>query len=107
MPCHRKPLSEVGVVAQAGGSYVAHAVYRDGNGTQKNIRGPYRDDKARAEADLAAMRAAGAVAENREQGLLYMAAEARRRQDSAKYEAEIRTALTGGAGLRATQDPVA
>ena len=47
----------------------------------------------RAAADLKAMRAAGAVGKTREEGLTIMAAEARRIQEAAKYEAEIRAAM--------------
>ena len=43
--------------------------------------------------DLAQMRAAGAIGNTREQGLQYMAAEARRLQVSAGFKAEVRAAV--------------
>ena len=45
--------------------------------------------------DLAQMRAAGAIGNTREQGLQYMAAEARRLQVSAGFKAEVRAAAQG------------
>jgi len=55
--------------------------------------GPRREQRRRAEADLDQMRAAGAIGSTREQGLQYMAAEARRLQVSASFEAEVRVAV--------------
>ena len=81
----RVGFEKLGVVVRQGDGFRARAQYRDDAGRLSAIIGPWRDDQSRAEADLAAMRAAGAVAETREQGLLFMAAEARRRQESAKF----------------------
>ncbi len=87
-----KPISELGGVTQDGGAFHAHVNYRDAPGHQVNIYGPNREHRSRAEADLAQMRAAGAVGKTREEGLAIMAAEARRIQEAAKYEAEISAA---------------
>ena len=92
MPNKITPLARLGSVAENHGEYCAHLQFRDDAGMQKNIRGPDRQDEARAEADLAQIRAAGAVGKTREEGLAIMAAEARRIQESAKYEAEISAA---------------
>ncbi len=92
MPPKSKPITELGKIAEDDNEFRAHVNYRNEAGQQINIRGPKRDKKERAEADLAQIRAAGAVGKTREQGLAIMAAEARRIQESAKYEAEIRAA---------------
>ena len=92
MPKKQTPLAELGSVQPHGGGYRARIFFRDDAGKQNNIYGPDRQDKERAEADLAQIRAAGAVGNTREEGLAIMAAEARRIQESAKYEAEIRAA---------------
>ncbi len=92
MPNKITPLARLGSVAEQHGEYCAHLQFRDDAGMQKNIRGPDRQDEARAEADLAQIRAAGAVGKTREEGLAIMAAEARRIQEAAKYEAEISAA---------------
>jgi len=92
MPNKITPLARLGSVAEHHGEYCARLQFRDDAGMQKNIRGPDRQDEARAEADLAQIRAAGAVGKTREEGLLIMAAEARRIQEAAKYEAEISAA---------------
>ena len=89
MPNKITPLARLGSVAEHHGEYCARFQFRNDEGAQKNIRGPDRQDKERAEADLAQIRAAGAVGNTREEGLAIMAAEARRIQESAKYEAEI------------------
>ena len=60
---------------------------------QTLIYGLDRSGRRRAEADLAQMRAAGAIGSTREQGLQYMAAEARRLQVSAVFEAQVRAGL--------------
>ena len=57
-----------------------------------HIRGPDRRHRHRAQQDLEDMRAAGAVGSTREKGLEIMAAEARRIQLSAHFEAEARAA---------------
>jgi hypothetical protein len=93
MPPKSKPLSELGNVDGLDGAYRAHVNYRNSAGQQMNFRGPRREQRRRAETDLAQMRAAGAIASTREQGLQYMAAEARRLQVSAGFEAEVRAAV--------------
>ncbi len=92
MPKKQTPLAELGSVQPHSDGYRAHIRYRDDAGNQHNIYGPDRLDEARAKADLAQIRAAGAVGKTREEGLAIMAAEARRIQESAKYEADIRAA---------------
>ena len=93
MPWKQTPLAKLGSVAPHSDDYRAHLQYRDEAGTKKDIYGPDRSDRRRAEADLAQMRAAGAIGTTREQGLQYMAAEARRLQVSASFEAEVRAAV--------------
>ena len=90
MPPKQKTFASIGVVDKRRQDYRAHVQYRDEAGAQKNIRGPDRSDEARAEADLAQMRAAAAVGKTREQGFEIMAAEAQRIKLTAEYEAEIR-----------------
>ncbi len=70
--------------------YWARVQYCDEAGVKMQICGPVRSDEARAEADLAQMRAAAAVGKTREQGFEIMAAEAQRIKLTAEYEAEIR-----------------
>ena len=89
MPKKQTPLTELGSVQTHRDGYRATMQYRDDASTRNDIRGPLRLDEAHAEADLAQIRAAGAVGKTREEGLKIMAAEARRIQEAAKYEAEI------------------
>ncbi len=93
MPRKRAPLSELGTVAVHKVDHRAHINCRIAEGTQTYIYGPDRQDRHRAEVDLAQIRAAGAVGSTREQGLQIMAAEARRLQVSASFEAEVRAAV--------------
>ncbi len=59
-----------------------------------HIRGPYRSDQAQAQKDLEDMRACGALFdEDRVKGLEAMKAEARRIQERAAHEREIRHAM--------------
>ena len=99
----RKAFQDMGEVQKHRNGYRAHLQYRDASGMNKNIDGPERRNNAQAEADLAQIRAAGAVARSREEGLQFMAAEAMRIKVTAKYQAEIREAVhhrlsTGGTG---------
>jgi len=82
----------MGGVAEQNRSFCAHVCYRSKQGALNNIRGPERRHRHRAQKDLEDMRAAGAVGSTREQGLEIMAAEARRIQLSAHFEAEARAA---------------
>ena len=93
MPPKCKPIAELGQVEHSGGTFRAHVQSRDAAGLRCEICGPRREQRRRAEADLAQMRAAGAVGNTREQGLQIMAAEARRLQVSAGFEAEVRAAV--------------
>ena len=61
MPNKHRPLAELGSVVEHHGGHCAHLQFRSDVGTKDHIRGPDRLDKARAEADLAQIRAAGAV----------------------------------------------
>ena len=92
MPPKQLPLNELGAVELHDLQYRAHVQYRNGEGLKVNIRGPDRRERCRARNDLEDMRAAGAVGSTREKGLSYMAAEARRIQISADFEAEVREA---------------
>ena len=88
-----KPLKELGVVVQQNNGFLAHAQYRDGK-SQMNIRGPYRTEKAQAQKDLDDIRACGGLfGEDRTKGLEAMRAEARRIQERAAHEREIRHAM--------------
>ncbi len=93
MPWKQTPLAELGRVEIHNDQCRAHVQYRTSEGIKVKFRGPDRSDRRRAEADLAQMRAAGAVGNTREQGLQIMAAEARRLQVSAGFEAEVRAAV--------------
>jgi len=93
MPPKSKPLSELGSVDGSEGAFRAKVQYRDDAGRMVSFYGPRREQRRRAEADLDQMRAAGAIGSTREQGLQYMAAEARRLQVSASFEAEVRVAV--------------
>jgi len=92
MPRRATELDALGTVVAHKGGFRARAQYRDEVGSPFAINGPWRSNKARAQADLVQMRAAGAVGKTREQGLEIMAAEARRIQVAAEYEAEQRAA---------------
>ena len=89
----KKPFQDMGVVNNHRNGYRAHLQYRDSSATGKNIYGPERRNNAQAAADLAQIRAAGAVARSREEGLEFMAAEAMRIQVTARYQTEIREAV--------------
>ena len=84
----------LGEVQQGDTSFRAHVQYRDAAGQKKEFQGPWRTDRATAEADLVAMRAVGALFESdREKGLVAMRAEARRIQERVSFEREIRSAM--------------
>ena len=93
MPPKSKPIVELGTVDEVEGAFRAHVNYRDAAGRQVNFYGPKREERRRAKADLTQIRAAGAVGKTREQGLEIMAAEAKRIQLSANFEAEVRAAV--------------
>jgi len=93
MPPKCKPIAELGQVERSGGTFRAHVQNRNAAGLRCEICGPRREQRRRAETDLDQMRAAGAIGNSREQGLQYMAAEARRLQVSASFEAEVRAAV--------------
>ena len=80
----QKPVSELGVIEESGvPTYRVHVQYRDADGKNQNIYGPWRLDRWQAEADLQSIREAGSVPffENDRPGALKaMAAEARRIQ---------------------------
>ena len=88
-----KPLTELGSIEGVDGAFRAHVHYRVASGGQMNIYGPRRGLRHRAETDLDQIRAAGAVGDTREYGLEIMAAEARRIQLSAQFEAEARAEM--------------
>ncbi len=92
MPKKLTPLTELGAVQPHGDGYRAHIQYRDDAGKKNDIYGTDRLDETRAKADLAQIRTASSVGKTREEGLAIMAAEARRIQEAAKYEAEISAA---------------
>ncbi len=106
MPWKQTPLAELGRVEIHKDQYRAHVQYRSGAGIEVQGRGPDRSDRRRAETDLAQMRAAGAIGSTREQGLQYMAAEARRLQVSASFEAEVRAAVQRQLAEEAEEDAV-
>jgi hypothetical protein len=89
MPRKRTPWAELGSVDAHHDGHCAHVRHRNEAGLLKQFRGPDRGDRRRAEADLEQMRAAAAVGNTREHGLEIMAAEARRIQLSAQFEAEV------------------
>jgi len=88
-----KTIAELGKVQESGGTFRAHVRTRDDAGLHKEIQGPRRDSLRCAEADLDQIRAAGAVGNTREHGLEIMAAEARRIQLSAQFQAEARAEM--------------
>ncbi len=81
MPPKNKPIAALGTINKKEGAYGARIKYPDAADQRHEFYGPCRDGRARAEADLAQIHAAGAVGKTREQGLEIMAAEARRIQD--------------------------
>jgi hypothetical protein len=93
MPPKHTPIAEMGNTVEAEGAFRARVKHRRDTGEQATILGPRREHRSRAEADLVQIRAAGAVGNTREQGLQIMAAEARRIQVSAQFEAEVRVAV--------------
>ena len=104
MPWKQTPLAELGRVEIHKDQYRAHV--RSSAVMKVDVRGPDRSDRRRAETDLDQMRAAGAVGSTREQGLQYMAAEARRLQVSASFEAEVRAAVQRQLAEEAEEDAV-
>ncbi len=90
MPPKQKPFAELGGVDRVDTCFRADLRYRTPTGQQVHIHGPRREHRHRAQKDLEDMRAAGAVGSTREKGLEIMAAEARRIQLSAHFEAEAR-----------------
>ncbi len=92
MPRKQTPLAEIGGVHAHNAEFCAHVQHRNEFGLKVDFRGPDRSHHRRAETDLDQMRAAGSIGSTREQGLQYMAAEARRLQVSAGFEAEVRAA---------------
>ena len=78
---------ELGSVEEHNGDYRACFQFRNNAGL-KHIRGPGRRDRHRAEIDLEQIRLASTAGRTREEGLEIMAAEARRIQISAQFEAE-------------------
>ena len=86
-------MTKLGTVEFHRDEYRAHVQYRSESEMVTHIRGPDRRDKSRAKADLAQMRACGSIASTREKGFAFMAGEAMRIRESAKYEAEIRAAM--------------
>ena len=106
MPRKQTPLAEIGSVHAHNAEFCAHVQHRNEFGLKVDFRGPDRRDRRRAETDLDQMRAAGAVGSTREQGLQYMAAEARRLQVSAGFEAEVRAAVQRQLAEEAEEDAV-
>ena len=92
MPRTAQSISELGGVEECPQHFVAHLQYRV-EGIKKNIRGPRRQDKGRAEADLNAIRGAGELGKSPEEALEFMRAEAKRQQEQAQYEGEMQTSL--------------
>ena len=82
-------ISELGKVDEHPRHFLAHLQLHL-EGTNKHIRGPRRQEKARADEDLEAIRAAGELGTTLEESLACMRAEAKRRQDQARYEEEMR-----------------
>ena len=61
----KKPLAELGSIKEEEGTYRAYVLHRDAARRQSDIYRPKRGEHRRAEADLAQMRAAGAVGKTR------------------------------------------
>jgi hypothetical protein len=93
MPPKSKVIEELGGVEAVDAGFRAQVEYRPVSGQRVHIRGPRREYRHRAEADLAQMRAAGAVGNTREEGLQIMAAEACRIQTSAQFEEQARVEM--------------
>ena len=109
MPKKAGPLSNLGAISEYGGAYFAHVQYREGSGKKVNFYGPARTVKSQAEKDLEDIRACGALFdEDRDKGLEAMKAEARRIQERAAHEREIRHALflRGPSGFDSDSDDV-
>ena len=100
----RKAFQDMGEVQKHRNGYRAHLQYRDASGMNKNIDGPERRNSAQAEIDLAHIRAAGAVARSREEGLEFMAAEAMRIKVTARYQLNIRETVHRLASQQEEQD---
>ena len=89
MPRKQIPWMELGTVdTHNNDAFCAHLQYRSEKGVQINVRGPDRRDRHRAQIDLERIRLASTAAKTREEGLEIMAAEARRIQISAQFQAE-------------------
>ena len=97
MPPKMKAVSELGTIVDKDNQFRAHVTYRDAAQKQVDIRGPCRNEKARAEADLDQMRAAGGLGETREEGLKMMATEATTRAPCTKRSAPPARRSSGGA----------
>ena len=88
MPPKAKPTIELGSVNGDGNASRAEFEYRNDRGQRVHIYGPRRDSRHRAEIDLEQIRLSSTAGKTREEGLEIMAAEARRIQISAQFEAE-------------------
>ena len=106
MPPKSKSIAELGHINEERCTFRAQVTYRDAAGCKVSIDAPRREQRRRAEADLDQMRAAGAIGSTREQGLQYMAAEARRLQVSASFEAEVRASVQRQLAEEAEEDAV-
>jgi hypothetical protein len=93
MPPKTKAIEELGGVEAVDAGFRAHVGYRSALGKLVHIRAPRRQSRYQADADLAQIRAAGAVGNTREEGLQIMAAEARRIQTSAQFEEQARVEM--------------
>ena len=106
MPPKSKAIAELGYIMEDRGAFRAQVNHGDATGRKQSIVGPKRGCRRRAETDLDQMRAAGAIGSTREQGLQYMAAEARRLQVSAGFEAEVRAAAQRQRAAEEEEDEV-
>ena len=89
MPPKSKPSSDLGSIEQTGpGTFRAHIQHRSAAGKYVHAVGPKRTSRTRAEIDLEQIRLSSTAGKTREEGLEIMAAEARRIQISAQFEAE-------------------
>ena len=68
MPRNKTALSELGAIEQHWEEFRAHIQFRDGDGKQKDIRGPCRASEDEAQKDLNQICQAGGVGSTR--GLL-------------------------------------
>ncbi len=103
MPKKASALAKVGDVeeCETGLTWRAHVQYRSPDHKKAHIYGPWRTDQTQAQKDLEDMRACGALfGEDRAGGLEAMTAEARRIQERAAHDREIRLArlLSGSSG---------